>query len=125
TSFTPGNKYPRLFTISAFPLKGVSPQEVISAIDEIFATLTSGGITPEDLERAKNQWESSFIAQLESDFGLSGALAFYEVITGSWKNLFTQPEIFRSVELNDIHRVAKTYLLPTSRTIAYIPLTSP
>ncbi|MFN4183128.1 MAG: M16 family metallopeptidase, partial [bacterium] len=42
TSFTPGNKYPRLFTISAFPLKGVSPQEVISAIDEIFATLTPG-----------------------------------------------------------------------------------
>lgn len=125
TFFAPGNKYPRLFTISAFPLKGISPQEVLSGIDEIFATITSGGITQEDLERARNQWESSFIAQLESDFGLSGALAFYEVLTGSWKNLFAQPEIFRSVTLEDIHRVAKTYLNPSYRTIAYIPLTPP
>ncbi len=120
--FSPGNKYPRLLIISAQPLKGTSPETVLSAVDEILASVRKEGITEEQLERAKNLWESQFIAQLESDFGLSGSLAFYEVLTGSWKFLFLEPERIKAVTLDDVHRVADIYLNNHRRTVAYIPL---
>jgi predicted Zn-dependent peptidase len=116
----PGNKYPGLFLFFAIPAKGHTNQECEEAILAEIERLKTEPVTPEELKKAKTRSRAALIRQLASNSGLAGQLAFYEVITGDWRNLFRQLEAIEKVTAEDIMRVAKTYFTRSNLTVGVI-----
>jgi predicted Zn-dependent peptidase len=72
------------------------------------------------LQKVINNVEASFISSLASNSGLAGQLAFFQAITGDWRNLEKHIDQIKAVTPEDIQRVAKQYLIKTNRTVAEI-----
>jgi zinc protease len=76
----------------------------------------------QELEKAKNQIEASFIFGQDSIFNQAMLLARHE-IAFSWKAIDDYIPSIRKVTPEDIQRVAKKYLSPDNRTVGIlIPL---
>jgi len=116
----PGNKYPGLFLFYAMPAKGHTNQECEQAIYEEIEKLRAELVTPEELEKAKTRARAGLIRQLDSNSGLAEQITFYEVVTGDWRNLFTQLDQIEKVTAEDIRRVAKEYFTKKNRTVGVI-----
>lgn len=119
----PGNKYPGLFLFYAFPAKDHTNEECEEAVNEEIERLKTELVTPEELEKAKTRGRAAIIRQLASNSGLAAQLAFYEVLTGDWQNLFKQLETIEQVTAEDIQRVAKEYFKTKNRTVGLIVTT--
>jgi len=75
-----------------------------------------------ELEKAKNQLESSFIFGQDSLFYQAMLLAQHE-IAHTWKAIDEYLPSIRKVTPEDIQRVANRYLIPDNRTVGIlIPL---
>jgi zinc protease len=59
------------------------------------------------------------IEGLASNTGLAETLASYEANYGDWRKVFTELEEYNKVTPEDVQRVAKEYLIETSRTVAW------
>ena len=116
----PGSKYPSLFAFSATPARGHTNQECIEAIDVEIERLKTEPVSDVELERAKTRSQAGLIRALSSNRGLARLLTFYEVVTGDWRNLFTQLDALNQVTVEDIQRVAREYFINTGRTVATI-----
>ena len=116
----PGNKYPGLFLFFAVPARGHTGGECEEAIYAEIQKLKSDLVSSQDLEKAKTRSRASLIRSLSSNRGLAAQLAFYEVVTGDWRNLFKQLEKIEGVTAEDIQRVAKEYFLRKNRTVGVI-----
>jgi zinc protease len=73
----------------------------------------------QELEKAINQLEASFIFAQDSLFYQAMLLARYE-ITLSWKAIDDYLPSIRKVSPEDIQRVAKKYLTPDNRTVGIL-----
>ena len=60
---------------------------------------------------------------LASNRGLARLLTFYEVVTGDWRNLFTQLEAIDRVTAEDIQRVASEYFTSRNSVVGVIETT--
>jgi len=116
----PGDKFPGLFLFYAFPAKEHTNEECQQAIYDEIEKLKTELVSPEELEKAKTRSRASLIRQLDSNSGLASQLAFYEAITGDWRNMFKQLEKFKQVTAEDIQRVAKKYFTKKNRTVGLI-----
>lgn len=119
----PGNKYPGLFLFYAVPAKGHTNDECEQAIYDVINNLKNELVLPEELEKAKTRSRADLIRQLDSNSGLAGQLAFYEVLTGDWRNLFKQLDKIDRVTAEDIQRVVKEYFTSQNRTVGVIKTT--
>jgi len=116
----PGNKYPGLFLFYAVPAKGHTNQECEEAVYAEIEKLKTELVSPEDLEKAKTRARANLIRQLASNQGLAAELAFYETISGDWRNLFKQLDKIDQVRAEDIQRVAEKYFTTKNRTVGVI-----
>jgi predicted Zn-dependent peptidase len=116
----PGDKYPGLLTITVTPVRGKTAEGVEPLVYEEIQKVRDEGVTPEEMAKFRANAQSAFIRSLGSNAGLAGQLTFYEVITGSWRNLFKEPDLVNAVTPEDVQRVAREYLKPTNRTVALI-----
>jgi predicted Zn-dependent peptidase len=121
----PGNKYPGLFLFYALPARGHTYQECEQAIYEEIEKLRAELVTSEELAKAKTRARASLIRQLDSNSGLAAQITFYEVVTGDWRNLFTQLDQIGEVTAEDIQRVAKEYFEKKNRTVGVIETAGP
>jgi len=118
---SPGwNKYPGLFYFSAVPAKGHTNQECEEAIYAEIEKLKTEPVSPEELVKAKTQVRAGLIRLLDSNDGLAAELAFYDVITGDWRNLFEELNKIEQVTAEDIQRVAGEYFTRKNRTVGVI-----
>jgi len=69
------------------------------------------------LQKVKNQKLISFYSQIETINGKSNNLGSYELFFGDYKKMFDAPKEYEKVTLDDIKRVAKTYLKKSNRTV--------
>ena len=84
--------------------------------------LKSEPITDEELQKAKNQIEASFIMGQDSIFYRAMLLGQFETVA-NWKLLETYVENIRAVTKEDVMRVAKEYFIEDNRTVGIlIPL---
>jgi predicted Zn-dependent peptidase len=120
----PGNKYPGLFLFYAVPARGHTYQESEQAIYEEIEKLKAELVTPDELAKAKTRARAGLIRQLDSNSGLAEQITFYEVVTGDWRNLFTQLDRIDEVTAEDIQRVAKEYFTRINRTVGVIETTA-
>jgi zinc protease len=103
--------------VSAQLMPGKEPAEVEREIDRLLEKVKSELITERELEKAKNQVESSFIFAQDSIFGQAMKIGFYEA-TGDWRRMNSYLAGIRKVTREDIRRVAQLYLDRDRRTVA-------
>ncbi|MDH7599137.1 MAG: pitrilysin family protein [Sedimentisphaerales bacterium] len=119
----PGERYPCLFGFYALPARGHTNEECEQAIWEQIERLKREPVTDEELQKAKTRARAALIRQLGSNMGLARNLAYYQVITGDWRNLFRQLDRIRKVSADDIQRVAEQTFVERNCTTAYLKTT--
>ncbi len=82
------------------------------------------GVTTEELERARNQALASFWRGLTTIDGKAQALGTYAVLQGGHERLFTAPQAYENVTIEDIKKVASELLRPTNRTVGVLSAAS-
>jgi predicted Zn-dependent peptidase len=119
----PGDKYPNLFTVSAIPSRGHSPEEVQTAIHEQLERIKNEDVTDEELAMVKTRTKARLIRGLGANQGLAVNLAEYQSMRGDWRELFRAVEKFDKVSKADIKRVAQKTFVSTNRTVGIIETT--
>jgi zinc protease len=113
---------PSLFYLSAELLPGKELAEVEKALDQEVERLKKELVGAQELEKAKNQIEASFVFGQDSLFYQAMLLARHE-ITLTWRAIDDYLPSIRKVSPEDIQRVARKYLIPDNRTVGVlIPL---
>ena len=77
-------------------------------------------VSDDELAGVKRRARANILGGLDSNTGLAQLLAKFEVLTGSWENLFTYLDKAQKVTPADIQRVAKATFVNTNRTVAYM-----
>lgn len=105
----------RLFYLSVTPLpeKGITLIE--KSLNDEIERLQKEPVGERELEKAKNQIESSFVYSQDSIYYQALLLAQYE-IASSWKAIDDYIPSIRKVTAEDVIRVSKLYLVPDNRT---------
>ena len=115
----PGGKYPNLFILFYIPNAGHTVQEGEKEMYAILDRMKKQKIDEESLKRVKTKLRASLIRKLDNNAGLASELASYSANFGDWRKLFTELDDYEKVTAEDVQRVAQTYLIEKSRTVAY------
>ena len=99
---------PSLFWFYAAPLPGQTPEAVEEALLAEIERLKQEPVPDEEITRARNQIEASFIWQQDSVFSRASVLGRFEML-GSWRLLEDYLPRLRAVTPADLQRVARTY----------------
>jgi predicted Zn-dependent peptidase len=116
----PGEKYPNLWAVYAIPARGVSNEEVQTAIRDELERLKTEDVTDAELEKFKTRAKADLVRQLRSNNGIAFQFANYQRLDGDWRELFRYIDKIEQVTKEDIRRVANETLVPTNRTVAMI-----
>ncbi|MEX0769889.1 MAG: pitrilysin family protein [Balneolaceae bacterium] len=116
----PGSKFPAMFITFAVPNRGISPAELEKVIDEEIQKVKDGDITRQELDRALTNARAGLVRNLNSNQGLALQLAEAHAQQGDWRRVFTYLEDLEEVTLEDLRRVADTYLIKKNRTVGKI-----
>jgi zinc protease len=108
---------PTLFGFYAVASKGVNELDVEKAIYEELEKIKKDGVTEKELQKIKNQKLMEFYGQIETINGKSNNIGTYEVFFGDYKKMFTAPDAYNKVSLEDVKRVAKKYFIKSARTV--------
>jgi predicted Zn-dependent peptidase len=115
----PGGKYSSLFLFISVPNAGRTIEENEKAWYEIVERMKKEKVDNETLERVKLNVRAGLIRQLASNPGLAAQLAHYHVNYGTWRMMFQGIDEINKVTADDVERVAREYLVDTSKTVAY------
>ena len=89
-------------------------------LDEI-GKLAAKGPTGDELRRAKNQLQSSFVFSLESAQGLAEAIGRSWIVSGNPGSFLRDGDEIEKVSTADVQRVVKQYMTPDHATVLVIP----
>ncbi len=96
--------------------------EVEKALDQELERLQTEPIGKQELEKAKNQLEASYVFGQDSLFYQAMLLARHEIAL-DWRAIDDYLPSIQKVTPEDIQRVANRYLIPDNRTVGIlIPL---
>jgi predicted Zn-dependent peptidase len=111
---------PNLFYAVSIVQAGQSLPEVERDMLSQFESIKNDGVTPHELERAKNQFMRDYIVGRETDEQKAVHLAHAAVIHNDIRTADAEIDIFLNLTTADIQRVAKTYFTEKNRTVLYI-----
>lgn len=114
---TDDRRGPDLFSFWAVMAAGHQPQEAQKVILDEIKLIQKQGITEQELQKSKNQLRSSYVFLLQSNLSRAMQLATYEMYWGNANLITTELQNYERVTLDDIKRVANTYLVDRGRTI--------
>jgi zinc protease len=110
---------PNLFYVYAGVMPGKTTEEVEKALYQEVEKLKTTPVTEEELQKAKNQIQASFIMGQDSVFYQAMLLGEYETVA-NWKLLEKYVDNIRSVTREDVQRVAKEYFSEDNRTVGIL-----
>jgi predicted Zn-dependent peptidase len=90
--------------------KKIQPEELEKEIWTEIDKIKVEGVTPEEIQKAKNRFEARFIRSLSSNMGLARSIGRAELHRG-WRSILTDLEAIKSVTNDDIKRVAAQYFV--------------
>jgi predicted Zn-dependent peptidase len=114
----PGARYPNLFVISGIPRAPHTAAELEAAVYEELERLKREPVGPRELEKILNQIDASEIRALRSNSGMASRLAYFQAITGDWREIVRKRDRVAHVTPADIQRVAAKYFVKGNRTVA-------
>ena len=110
---------PSLFWFWATPMPGQTPEAMEKALLAEMDTLKRELVTDEELQRAKNQVEATFVFQEDSVHRRAALLARFELI-GSYADKDRFVERLRAVTAADVQRVARTYFPDDKKNVGVL-----
>jgi predicted Zn-dependent peptidase len=116
----PAAKYPTLFSVYCVPSNEFTNAENEADVLAQIEKVRNEPIAEDELEKIKAKAKAAFINGLASNSGLAEQLVYYELTLGDWRELFKELDRFNALTTEDITRVAKEYLDPNKRVVAYI-----
>jgi predicted Zn-dependent peptidase len=111
---------PGLFEFYVEMKPGRTADEAQKALYAEIQRLTTDGPTERELQKARNQAESGFIAALKTNNGAGQALGFFEHVHGDYKQFFTAIDHYRAVTAADCRRVAQQVFDANRRTVSIL-----
>lgn len=109
---------PGLFELDAQPRNGVPVEKLEKAIYVQIDQLMTDGPTPEELQKAKNQYIANYYRSLRSINGRASVIGNVEVLFGDYHKMSAVEPTIEAITAADIQRVMKQYFQPTNRTVA-------
>ena len=74
-------------------------------------------VNARELQKAKNILSADFVKSLKSNLGRAFSLGTYEVLFGSYEEMFKTLDRINAVTAEDIQRVLETYFNEKNRTV--------
>ncbi len=108
---------PGSFTAAALANQGVEPERLEALIWEELERLVAEGVSGRELQKAKNQTRASMIMGRQRVASKAGELHHYRYGHGDIAEINRDLDRFMDVTIEDIMRVARTYLDPANRTV--------
>jgi zinc protease len=109
-----------LIALGAY-LEPAQADAVEAALFDEVGKLGARGPTADELRRAKNQIEASFVFSLESVQGLGEAIGRSWIFNGNPRAFLTEADELDKVSASDVQRVVKQYLAADRATVVVIP----
>jgi zinc protease len=91
-----------------------------AVFDREIERLRAGGVTAQELTRARSQALADFWRGLATIDGKAQALGSYAVLQGGYQRLFDAPSAYESVTADDIRKLAADLLRPSNRTVGLL-----
>ena len=110
---------PNLFWFYATPLPGHTVEALERALLDEIEVLKSEPVPDEELARAKNQIEASFVWRQDSVHSRASGLVRFEML-GSWRLLDRFVPMIRAVTAADIQRVARAYFPSDKKNVGVL-----
>ena len=114
----PGERYPNLFAVFAAPRHPHTAAELEKAILQELDRLKNEPVSEEELQKIKNQMQTTFLRQLNSNTKLAYWLSYGQSLFGDWRYLPQRLDAYDKVTAEDIRRIAEKYLTSRNRTVA-------
>lgn len=110
---------PNLFWFWATPMPGQTPETLEAELSKHMERFKTEPVTDEELARAKNQIESTFVFQEDSVHRRAALLARFEMIGGfALKDSFIAK--IRAVTAADVTRVASAWFAPEQKSVGIL-----
>jgi zinc protease len=111
-----------MMLLQATAREGVAIEQIETAIDEEVAKLSVGGITDDELTRAKNRAEMDFAHQLETFDARADLLGMMATYFGDPSMTQRWMDAYRGATAEDLAHVARKYMIPENRvTSLFVP----
>jgi zinc protease len=99
---------------------GADTQKAEAVFDREVERLRDGGVSAQELTRARSQALADFWRGLATIDGKAQALGSYAVLQGGYQRLFDAPRSYESVTADDIRKLAAELLRPGNRTVGVL-----
>jgi len=110
---------PNLFWIAAQVRPGVKTDDVMAEVDHQIESAGNQAVLPEELQKAKNLEEASFVFGQDSIFREAELLGVYQML-GDYHRVDRYLPTIDQVTLADVQRVVKQYLVKSNRTVGVL-----
>lgn len=108
---------PDLFTFNVRMKPGHTTAEAEEAVYAAIDSLIAGGVTEDELSRARKQIAVNFVRRMQTVNGKASMIGRIELLLGDYRELFRLQEGYAAVTADDVKRVADTYLRPARRSV--------
>lgn len=108
------------FSISGFPARDRTLEELEAAVLEQVERVRTQGITAAELERAQNQMVADHLYQLDSIFYQAMQIGLLETTGIGWRKLLEFEDRIRAVTAEQVQQVARRYLSEPRRAILHL-----
>jgi predicted Zn-dependent peptidase len=121
----PGERASNLFVIFAAPRHPHTVQELEKGIWQELERLQSEPVPKEELQKIKNQIQTSFLRKLNSNSKLAYWLSYGQTLFDDWRYITKHLESYENITPEEIQRVAQKYFSIRNRTVATLVKTLP
>jgi zinc protease len=110
---------PNLLWLSAQLRPGVKTEDTLSEIDHQIAAIRDKPVSVEELQRAKNQEQASFVFGQDSIFQEAMLLGLYQML-GNYRMVDQYLAGIDKVTAADVQRVAREYFIDSNRSVGVL-----
>lgn len=111
---------PNLFYVYGVASQTADAATLEKAIIKELNMVAKEGVTEKELQKVKNQRLVNFYRDVGRINERADMLGRYELFHGDFKKMFTAPQDFEKITVEDIKRVAQKYLVKKNRTVGIL-----
>ncbi len=118
-------QHPFLYTISLTATEGTSLASLEEATLREIDLVRTGGVTPQELEKVKNQLRARLVFENDSVTNIAHQIGYFETVA-SWSLFPTLLSRIQDLTLEQVNAAAARYLPATNRTVGWFdPVPAP
>jgi zinc protease len=121
SAFQDGSRLDGKFQVEVTPKPGQKVADIDRLIQTEIAGIVANGVTPRELQRAKNVYKASFLNRLASVLGKAEVLNSYNYFKGTPDYVQQDAARYDRVTAADVQRVARTYLGRPKIVLTVVP----